>query len=99
MSWLLGQQKLDDLNRKCEERADAGNPCERGSVNSDGVKRYERLTNPGLGLTVASALAAGVLKVALKRKWVAHELDSRALEITRFGTRELRSRLGLRLEF
>lgn len=44
---------------------------------------------------LGGALAAAVLNVALKRKWVAQDLDSRALEITRLGARELRSRLDL----
>ena len=46
---------------------------------------------------LGGSLAAGVLKVALKRKWVVQDLDSRALEIIRAGTRELESRLGVRV--
>ncbi len=46
---------------------------------------------------MGGALAAAVLDVALKRKWVVQDLDSRALEITGHGRRELRSKLGLGL--
>jgi len=46
---------------------------------------------PHLGGT----LGAGLLTLALKRKWVSQDLDSRALEITSTGRREMRSRLGI----
>jgi DNA-binding transcriptional ArsR family regulator len=46
---------------------------------------------------LGGALAAAVLKLALKRHWVIRELDSRALEVTSVGRRELRSRLGIQL--
>lgn len=46
---------------------------------------------------LGGALAAAVLKVALQRRWVTRELDSRALEVTSQGRRELRSRLGIKL--
>ena len=44
---------------------------------------------------IGGALGAGVLRVALKRKWVVQDLDSRALEVTNFGRREMRARFGL----
>ena len=46
---------------------------------------------------LGGALAAEVLAVALKRKWVVRHLDSRALEITTAGRREFLTRFGLRL--
>lgn len=46
---------------------------------------------------LGGALAAAVLKLALRRRWVTRELDSRALEVTSQGRRELRSRLGIKL--
>jgi DNA-binding transcriptional ArsR family regulator len=46
---------------------------------------------------VGGALGSALLKLALKRKWVAQELDSRALAVTSFGRRELRSLFGLEL--
>lgn len=44
---------------------------------------------------LGGALGAAFLALALKRKWLAHEMDSRALNVTRFGQRELRARFGL----
>ncbi len=46
---------------------------------------------------VAGSLGAALLDVALKKKWVAQHLDSRALSLTRLGERELRTRLRLEL--
>lgn len=45
---------------------------------------------------VGGALGAALLGVALKRKWVVQDLDSRALEVTRYGRREMLSRFGVR---
>ncbi len=43
---------------------------------------------------LGGALAAALFKVALKRKWVTQDLDSRALSITAHGRREMATRLG-----
>ena len=44
---------------------------------------------------VGGALGAALLKVALKRKWVIQDLDSRALGVTSLGRREMLTRFGL----
>jgi DNA-binding transcriptional ArsR family regulator len=44
---------------------------------------------------IGGALRAAILKLALKRKWVAQELDSRALSVTHLGRREMLARFGL----
>lgn len=44
---------------------------------------------------LGGALGAAVLQIAIGKKWVAREIDSRALTITPWGKRELRARLGL----
>jgi len=44
---------------------------------------------------LAGALGAAVLRIALRRKWVAQDLDTRMLRITSRGRRELLSRLGV----
>jgi len=44
---------------------------------------------------VGGALGAAILKIALKRKWVVQDLDSRALDVTRPGRREMLTRFGL----
>jgi DNA-binding transcriptional ArsR family regulator len=46
---------------------------------------------------LGGALGAALLKVALKKKWVVHDLDSRALGVTSFGRREMLTRFGLHL--
>jgi hypothetical protein len=46
---------------------------------------------------LGGALGATLLNLALTRKWLARELDSRALSITRLGHRELHTRFGLDL--
>jgi DNA-binding transcriptional ArsR family regulator len=46
---------------------------------------------------LAGALGAALLNVALKRKWLVRDLDSRALSVTRIGVREMRARFELEL--
>lgn len=47
---------------------------------------------------VGGALGAAMLRLAIGRKWLRQELDSRALEITRAGRREMQSCLGLQVQ-
>lgn len=44
---------------------------------------------------MAGSLAASLLKTTLKRKWLAKDLDSRALRVTPLGKRELSRHFGL----
>ena len=44
---------------------------------------------------VGGGLGAALLKVALKRKWVVQDLDSRTLGVTSLGRREMLTRFGL----
>lgn len=44
---------------------------------------------------VGGALGAALLRVALKRKWVVQDLDSRALGVTNLGRREMLNQFGL----
>jgi DNA-binding transcriptional ArsR family regulator len=44
---------------------------------------------------LGGALGAALLKVALKRKWVVQDFDSRAMAVTRLGGREMLTRFGL----
>jgi DNA-binding transcriptional ArsR family regulator len=44
---------------------------------------------------LGGALGAAFLDLALRKKWVAKEVDSRALNVTRFGRHELQARFGL----
>ena len=45
---------------------------------------------------LGGALGAAFLDLALKRRWVARQRDSRALTVTTTGQRELRARFGVR---
>jgi DNA-binding transcriptional ArsR family regulator len=44
---------------------------------------------------LGGALGAALLEVALKRRWVSRDLDSRALSLTGWGRREMQARFGL----
>ena len=44
---------------------------------------------------IGGALGAALLKLMLKRKWVVQDLDSRALNVTRPGRREMLTRFGI----
>jgi DNA-binding transcriptional ArsR family regulator len=46
---------------------------------------------------LGGALGAAFLKIALQRKWVVQDLDSRALDVTSFGRREMTTRFGLHI--
>lgn len=44
---------------------------------------------------IGGAMGSALLSIALTRKWVEQDLDSRALSVTRVGRRELMSRFGV----
>ncbi len=44
---------------------------------------------------IGGALGAALLKLAIKRKWVAQDLDSRAIRVTNLGRREVLARFGV----
>jgi DNA-binding transcriptional ArsR family regulator len=46
---------------------------------------------------LAGALGAALLNLALMRKWVIRDLDSRALSVTRIGVREMGTHFGVQL--
>ena len=46
---------------------------------------------------LGGAMGASLLNVALKRKWVLRDPDSRALSVTAFGKREMLSHFGLQV--
>jgi hypothetical protein len=60
-AWMLGDQKLGDLDDSCKKRAMSGDPCQKGKVDTDTVTRYERLTNAAIGASGAALVAAAVL--------------------------------------
>lgn len=46
---------------------------------------------------LGGAIGAALLRVALKRKWVTQDLDSRILSVTALGRREMLARFGVRI--
>jgi DNA-binding transcriptional ArsR family regulator len=46
---------------------------------------------------LGGALAAAILKIALKRKWFEREVEGRELTVTRSGKRELETRFGFQI--
>jgi hypothetical protein len=46
---------------------------------------------------LGGALGAALFGTALKKKWIVQDLDSRAIGVTSFGSREMLARLGVRL--
>ncbi len=46
---------------------------------------------------IGGGLGAALLEVALRRKWVVRELDSRSLTVTRNGRREMHARFGVQV--
>jgi DNA-binding transcriptional ArsR family regulator len=44
---------------------------------------------------IGGALGAAILKLAIKRKWVAQDLDSRAIRVTNAGRREMLARFNV----
>ncbi|HLJ87820.1 MAG TPA: metalloregulator ArsR/SmtB family transcription factor [Candidatus Angelobacter sp.] len=46
---------------------------------------------------IGGALGAAILAAALKKRWIAQELDSRALRVTNSGRREMLVRFGLEI--
>ena len=48
---------------------------------------------------VGGAIGAALLRVALERRWVAQDRESRAVRVTALGQRELVARFGVRVEF
>lgn len=46
---------------------------------------------------IGGALGAALLKLALQKRWVTQDLDSRALGLTNVGRREILARFGLKL--
>jgi len=46
---------------------------------------------------LGGALGAAILRMALKKKWVTRDADSRALSLTTLGRREMPARFGLQI--
>jgi DNA-binding transcriptional ArsR family regulator len=99
LGWLSASSKIDD--GAYNVTADGTKALEALGIDIEATRTLRRRfacacldwseRRPHLG----GALGAALLKVALKKKWVVHDLDSRALGVTSFGRREMLTRFGL----
>jgi DNA-binding transcriptional ArsR family regulator len=93
----------NDKDNEYELTTDGAMALESLGIEVEGIRGLRRRfacacfdwseRRPHLG----GALGAALLKVALKRKWAIQDLDSRALDITSLGRREMLSRFGLQV--
>ncbi len=98
MGWVAATPRSDNA---CDVTASGVNGFATLGVDVDALRRLRRRfafacvdwseRRPHLG----GALGAAVCDVALKRKWVVQQRDTRALTITNYGRREMLARLGL----
>jgi len=101
LGWLSAGSKIDE--GAYSVTADGTRAFEALGIDIDATRTLRRRfacacldwseRRPHLG----GALGAALLKVALKKKWVVHDLDSRALGVTGFGRREMLARFGLQV--
>jgi DNA-binding transcriptional ArsR family regulator len=99
LGWLSAN--VTDRDDAYDLTLDGAKACEALSIDLDVTRTLRRRfayacldwseRRPHLG----GALAAALLKVALKRKWVIQDFDSRALGLTAVGRREMLNRFGL----
>jgi DNA-binding transcriptional ArsR family regulator len=100
LGWLSGSSTGDDS--AYDLTAAGAKACEAMGIDVEATRALRRRfacacldwseRRPHIG----GALGAALLKLALKRKWVLQDLDSRALGVTKFGAREMLTRFGLR---
>jgi DNA-binding transcriptional ArsR family regulator len=106
LRWLTDGSRRNDNNSKINDNAydltDLGIRAVEGLGIDVGELRMlrRRFACPCLDWSerrphIGGALGAALLRVALKRRWVVPEFDSRALNVTSFGRREMLARFGL----
>lgn len=98
LRWLSGSSAGDGAY---DLTADGVQACEALGIDIDRTRALRRRfafacvdwseRRPHIG----GALGAALLRVALHRKWVVQDLDSRILSVTRTGKRDMRTRFGL----
>jgi len=101
LGWLLGDSKRDGDGNGYDVTTAGAKGFATLDIDLDATRTLRRRfahacvdwseRRPHLG----GALGAAVLNVALKRKWLLQDLDSRALSVTNVGRREMQSRFGL----
>jgi DNA-binding transcriptional ArsR family regulator len=98
LRWLSGPSASDS---SYDLTADGRRAFETLGIDVDAIRALRRRfafacldwseRRPHLG----GALGKALLDVALRRKWVSQDLDSRALNVTRLGRRDMQTRFGL----
>lgn len=101
LGWLSGGSK--GRNKAYDLPIDGTKALQNLGIEVEEIRRLRRRfacacldwseRRPHLG----GALGAALLKIALRRKWVLQDLDSRALEVTSVGRREMLTRFGVRV--
>ena len=99
----LGWLATTSTDNTCDLTGSGAEAFESLGVDVEGARTLRRRfayscvdwseRRPHLG----GALAAALLRVALKKKWMVQDLDSRALRVTSFGRREMLTRFGLQV--
>ena len=98
LSWLAASRRPDG---SCDVAASGRTGFQTLGIDVDAVRDTRRrfafacLDWSERRPHLAGALGAAVLRQLLQRRWVARDLDSRALRITAGGRRELLERLGI----
>jgi DNA-binding transcriptional ArsR family regulator len=97
----LGWLSTSDVDGSCDITSAGRAALERLGVDVEAARRaHRRFAIACLDWSerrphLAGALGAAVLRVALKKKWLMQDLDSRILRITTLGRRELLARVGV----
>jgi DNA-binding transcriptional ArsR family regulator len=103
LGWLsVSSRSAPRSDLACDLTASGRSAFEALGVDLEATRRLRRRFAYGCldwserRLHLGGALGAAVLRVALQRRWVAQDLDSRILRITPSGKRELSARFGVR---
>ncbi|HKF23297.1 MAG TPA: helix-turn-helix transcriptional regulator [Candidatus Angelobacter sp.] len=99
LAWLSASRSDGDCAYRVT--SDGAKGCQALGIDLDATRKLRRRfayacldwseRRPHIG----GALGAALLNLALKKRWVTQDLDSRALRMTSVGRREMRARLGL----
>lgn len=101
LGWLSAGSK--GRERSYELTADGAKAFQSLGIDVDALRVLRRrFAGPCLDWSerrshLGGALGAALLSLALKKRWVTQDLDSRALSLTAHGRREVLSEFGLRL--
>lgn len=101
LGWLSTSAKREN---KLYNLTSAGiKACEKLGIEIDALRVLRRrFAGPCLDWSerrphLGGALGAALLDIALGRRWVVQDLDSRALDVTSYGRREMMTRFGLQV--